>query len=116
MTSSLVHQYPRCKAINRCYGAARDHRCKRRGYFAGFCFQHTVNDVMHDFSPLPHHKPKHDLGGTIPLGEFNRRLQQYVADGDQRSVDYMLENFKIIDGRAVAIGHGAQTINLKEQR
>lgn len=66
-------------------------------------------------SPLPHHKPKDDLGAVIELGDFARRLQQYVADGDQRSVDYMLEQFKFVDGRAVAIGHGAQTINLKER-
>lgn len=55
-------------------------------------------------TPLLHYKPKFNRHpARIKLSNFVTRLQHYMADGDQSSVEYMLKNFKVENDSVVII-------------
>lgn len=55
-------------------------------------------------SPLLHYEPKFNRHpARIKLSNFVTRLQHYMADGDQSSVEYLLKNFKVEQNSVVII-------------
>lgn len=54
--------------------------------------------------------PQHKLEANrepahFKLCDFVARIQDYMAQGDERSIDYLLDHFRIDDKGAISIWH-----------